>query len=101
MAVGVAGPARTPVYEIGRLSRGAALPVRQVGPGRYVVAGSRAPWFVDVTVDPPCDCPDLYYRGSAVGYCKHAIAALLQEREPMLMQALEVVLEQRGHWEDR
>lgn len=89
-----------PVIEPGRLMRGCALPVRRVGPGRYVVAGTRAPWYVDVTVDPPCDCEDAFYRGvERVGPCKHEIAARLQEREPMLMWSLELMLEQRARWQ--
>ena len=88
-------PAVTTRLEPGRLRRGAQLAIRRVGPRRYVVAGSNAPWFVDLDQDPPCGCEDNFYRGKRVGKCKHEYAALLQERDPAALEALARVYEVR------
>lgn len=78
--------------EPARLMRGAVLPIRRVGPAQYVVAGSRAPWFVDLNTDPPCSCEDLYFKGERIGHCKHIWAARLQERDPVAVNALALML---------
>lgn len=87
------------LFESGRLLRAAERPIRKVGPGRYVVAGTKAPWFVDLNVDPPCACEDSYYRGRKVGMCVHTLACRLQEREPALVAALGALLARRDRHE--
>jgi len=86
------------VIEPGRLMRAAQLGIRHVGARRYVVAGSDAPWMVDLDVDPPCYCPDAEYRPQYQGKCKHTLAALLQEHDPPTLWAYATILESRARY---
>lgn len=96
MPVTVATSTGERLWEDGRLLRGADRPVRQVGPRQYMVAGTKAIWYVNLDLDVPCECPDAQYRHTNVGMCLHECAARLQEREPLLVTALGALLERRA-----
>lgn len=92
-----------PFYEPGRLARAKDLAIEKVGPRQYRVRGQDEPFYmVDLDVDPPCYCADQENRGKQIGgKCKHVLAALLQEHNPALMQALgESLLRQEQNLEE-
>ena len=73
-----------------RFRRAVQLAVTQIGPRQYRVRGQDEPHYdVDLDGDPPCYCRDNEYRGRRIQQkCKHHIAALLQARDPMMLNAL-------------
>jgi hypothetical protein len=78
---------RCATIEPGRLRRAADLGVTPIGPRRYAVQGSVAPWIVDLDNATPCRCPDAERR-TTVGPCKHLLASMLAERIPAAVEAL-------------
>lgn len=86
---------REEAVESGRLRRAATRAIKKIGPGQYVVQGTvERCWYVDLSLDYPCQCPDAQYRGAR---CLHTIAAQLQEREPGVVLALGELLLQQQH----
>lgn len=77
-------------YDPARFRRAVQLAIVQTGPRTYRVRGQKQEWWdVDLDGDPPCYCPDMENRGRRIqGKCKHTIAALLQARDPAMVQAL-------------
>lgn len=73
-----------------RFRRAVQLAVVKTGPRQYRVRGQKQEWWdVDLDGDPPCYCPDMENRGRRIqGKCKHVLSALLQARDPKMMQAL-------------
>lgn len=74
-----------------RLSRALLLGTARIGPGQYRVFNPvdplKAPHYVDLASSdtPRCDCGDHEYRDML---CKHIIAALLADNNPVAAEAL-------------
>ena len=81
-------------YLVSRLDRAKDLKIDPVPgePLKYVVkSGTREGlyWTVDLYEDPPCQCEDQWFNGYRIkGFCKHVIAAWLQERDEGWVMAL-------------
>lgn len=81
-------------HDAGRFARAVALAmggkVEQRGPTQYRVAGNDEPYYdVDLSVDPPCYCGDMWHRGRTIrNNCKHTLAARLVAKDPTIMPSL-------------
>jgi hypothetical protein len=73
--------------DLDRLERSLVLRGEPVGPGRYRIFGGAHDHWVDLyTVNHPrCDCGDHLWRERV---CKHILAALLREGNPLVVSAL-------------
>ena len=73
--------------DLGRLERGVSLEAQRVGPGRYRVRGGSEEHWVDLRspYHPRCDCGDHLWRDRV---CKHILAALLREGDPLVIEAV-------------
>lgn len=78
-----------------RFERGAELALRdgactRVGSHQYRIVGNDEPeYFVDLSVDPPCYCGDMWFRGRKIrNNCKHTIAARICDADPALRASL-------------
>jgi hypothetical protein len=73
--------------DLDRLERSVLLRAEPVGPGRYRIHGGAHDHWVDLyTVNHPrCDCGDHLWRERI---CKHILAALLREGNPLVVSAL-------------
>jgi hypothetical protein len=73
--------------DLDRLERSLLLRGEPVGSGRYRVSGGVHDHWVDLyTINHPrCDCGDHLWRERI---CKHILAALLREGNPLVVSAL-------------
>lgn len=73
--------------DLDRLERSVMLRAEPVGMGRYRIYGGTHDHWVDLyTVNHPrCDCGDHLWRERV---CKHILAALLREGNPLVVSAL-------------
>lgn len=84
----------TPAHDAGRLRRAWALVksgrVERLGGTQFKIAGNDEPSYsVDLAVDPPCYCADMWYRGRKIrNNCKHTLAGRLALHDPALLLAL-------------
>jgi hypothetical protein len=80
-----------PAHRADRLRRAWALikagKVKRLGGSRFRIAGTtQRVYDVDLSVDPPCYCLDMEYRGTAIKHnCKHTLAARLAGLDPALL----------------
>lgn len=84
----------TPAHDPARLRRAWSLVksgrVERVGPMQFKVAGNKERTYdVDLSVDPPCYCDDLWYRGRRIrNNCKHTLSARIANKEPAVLLSL-------------
>jgi hypothetical protein len=55
-------------------------------PGHYMVTGGRQPHFCHTSPHIECDCQDFVWGDHRL--CKHLIAALLAEKDPLILGVL-------------
>lgn len=84
----------TEAYRADRLRRAWLLiksnGVERLGGTRYRVAGNdESSYDIDLSVDPPCYCADMMYRGRKIrDNCKHTLAARLSGLDPAILGAM-------------